>query len=195
MSDKETLAVYARKVDEYQKVAMTPEEQNALSEFLSHLKPGAHILDLGCGPGHHAADMMAQGFTVTAIDATPGFVQAAQARGVDARVGVFDDLTETATYDAIWASFCLLHAPRADFPRHLDAITSALKPGGHLYLGLKLGDGEIRDSIGRFYSYFQEDELRQHLNARGYRIKVWTFGEGAGLSGEIHPFVLITAQK
>jgi hypothetical protein len=114
---------------------------------------------------------------------------------VDARVALFDDLTEVATYDAIWASFSLLHAPRSEFPKHLAAIHTALKDKGNLYLGLKLGEGEKRDSIGRFYSYFQEDELRSHLTDLGFTIKDWTTGEGAGLSGEIHPFVLITAQR
>ncbi len=195
MADRETIETYAKQVDAYQKVAMTEEESTALSRFLKHLSLGAHILDFGCGPGHHSEQMLAAGFQVSAIDATQEFVDAACARGVNARVGLFDDLTEVAAYDAIWASFSLLHAPRAEFPRHLDAIHMALKPEGHLYLGLKLGEGEKRDSIGRFYSYFQEDELRDHLAAREFKVKDWTVGQGAGLSGEGHPFVLITAQR
>lgn len=195
MADRETIETYSEQVEEYQKVAMTEEESTALTRFLTHLSSGAHILDFGCGPGHHAEQMLAAGFQVSAIDATQEFVDAARARGVDARVGLFDDLTEVATYDAIWASFSLLHAPRAEFPRHLDAIHRALKPAGHLYLGLKLGEGEKRDSIGRFYSYFQEDELRDHLATREFTVKDWTVGQGAGLSGEVHPFVLITAQR
>lgn len=195
MADQETIATYSQQVEAYQKVVMTDEESSALRRFLTHLAPGAHVLDLGCGPGHHAEQMLAAGFQVSAIDATPEFVQTARARGVDARLGLFDDLTEVATYDAVWASFSLLHAPKADFPRHLDAIKTALKPQGHLYLGLKLGEGEQRDSIGRFYSYFQEDELRTHLETRDFFVKDWTVGKGAGLSGEVHPFVLITAQR
>ncbi|WP_370229102.1 class I SAM-dependent methyltransferase [Cognatishimia sp.] len=195
MADPETIKTYSTQVEKYQKVAMTDAESRALGQFLAHLEQGAHILDLGCGPGHHSEQMLAAGFQVAAIDATPEFVETARARGVDARLGLFDDLTEVAAYDAIWASFSLLHAPRADFPRHLDAIHKALRTKGHLYLGLKLGEGEKRDSIGRFYAYFQEDELRDHLAARDFAIKDWTVGEGAGLSGEVHPFVLITAQR
>ena len=195
MVDKETLNVYSEQVEAYQKVAMTTEESAALNRFLTHLTPGEHILDFGCGPGHHAEQMLAAGFQVSAIDATPEFVDAAKARGVDARVGFFNDLTEVEAYDAIWASFSLLHAPRAEFPQHMTAMHRALKPGGHLYLGLKLGTGEKRDSIGRLYSYFSEDELRDHLKAHDFAVKDWTVGQGAGLSGEIHPFVLITAQR
>lgn len=194
MADRETIETYAKQVEEYQKVAMSDEESAALTRFLNHLQPGSHILDFGCGPGHHSEQMLAAGFQVSAIDATPEFVETARTRGVNARVGLFDDLTEVATYDAIWASFSLLHAPRSEFPRHLDAIQTALKPAGHLYLALKLGEGEKRDSIGRFYSYFQEDELKSHLETRGFTTKDWTVGQGAGLSGEVHPFVLITAQ-
>ena len=195
MVDQETIQTYSKQVEAYQKVAMTEEESAALSRFLVHLKPGGHILDLGCGPGHHSEQMLAAGFEVSAIDATPEFVDAARNRGVNARVGLFDDLTENDTYDAIWASFSLLHAPRSAFAGHLSAIHRALKATGHLYLGLKLGEGENRDRLGRFYTYFQEDELHDHLAHNNFTVKDWTVGEGVGLAGDMARFVLITAQR
>lgn len=154
---------------------------------------GGHILDLGCGPGLHAAKMQAQGFTVTAYDATPEFVKAATARGVDAHLATFDDLTATATFDGIWASFSLLHAAKVDFPRHLTAIHTALKPGGALFLGMKLGTGEDRDKIGRFYSYYSETNLKEALAAAGFAGIKTTCGEGMGLAGDVEPFILLTA--
>jgi cyclopropane fatty-acyl-phospholipid synthase-like methyltransferase len=41
-------------------------ETAALEQFLARLAPGAHILDIGCGPGTHALMMQGQGFEVTA---------------------------------------------------------------------------------------------------------------------------------
>jgi hypothetical protein len=50
--------------------------------------------------------------------------------------------TETEAFDGIWASFSLLHTPKAEHSRHIGAMARALRPGGYLYLGMKLGEGE-----------------------------------------------------
>ena len=60
-----------------------------------------------------------------------------------------DEIDGEDLYDGIWANFSLLHAPRAAFPLHLMALKRAIKPGGLLHLGMKLGEGEGRDGLGR----------------------------------------------
>ncbi|MBO6602772.1 class I SAM-dependent methyltransferase [Rhodophyticola sp.] len=194
MTDQETLRAYSARVDEYAAVAMTEIQARAMEDFLSHLPPGAHVLDVGCGPGVHAAAMQEAGFRVTALDPTAEFVEAARARGVDARLGSFDDVTETDLYDGVWASFSLLHARRADFARHFAALAKALKPGGHLFLGMKLGTGEARDDIGRFYTYYTEPALREHLEDAGLTVLSAETGEGRGLTGTLDPYILIIAR-
>ena len=193
MADDKTLAAYTEKAADYAALDFSEGERRALDSFLALVPSGGAILDLGCGPGFHAARMVAEGFAVSAIDATPAFVEAARKKGVDARLGTFNDLTETAAYDGIWASFSLLHAPKADFPRYLAAIHRALRPTGVLYLGLKLGEGEHRDSLGRFYAYYAEQELRDLLTMAGFADIDATTGEGAGLAGTVDRFILLTA--
>lgn len=195
MADKRTLTTYTQKAGDYAALEASDGERRALDAFLACLPPGGAILDLGCGPGLHAARMAAQGFRVSAIDATPAFVEAARERGVEARLGTFDDLSEISGYDGIWASFSLLHAPKADFPRHLAAIHRALRPGGLLYLGLKLGTGEHRDSLGRFYAYYEEPELNRLLSEAGFSEIRATSGEGAGQAGTVDRIILMTARR
>ena len=81
---------------------------------------------------------------------------AKQKYGVEVRVAMFADIAGTDIYDGIWANFSLLHAPKADLPNHLAALHAALKPKGRLHLGMKLGTGEQRDTIGRFYAYYTD---------------------------------------
>jgi ubiquinone/menaquinone biosynthesis C-methylase UbiE len=51
-----------------------------------HFRPGASVLDVGCGGGREALALAAQGFRVTAVDFVPSFVEAcraaAKARGL-----------------------------------------------------------------------------------------------------------------
>jgi SAM-dependent methyltransferase len=51
-------------------------------------------------------------------------------------------MTETDAFDGIWASFSMLHTPKAEHRTHVAAMARALRPGGYLYLGMKLGEGE-----------------------------------------------------
>ena len=193
MSDQGTIDAYDARAASYAALDINEAQTESLRAFLACLPAGGTILDLGCGPGLQAKAMQDAGFAVIGLDATPAFVTAAQSVGIDARLGTFDDVTETEAYDGIWASFSLLHAPRADFPRHLTALAKALRPGGYLYLGMKLGAGEGRDALGRFYSYYSEAELRTALEGLGLTVSDVTTGTGAGLAGTTDPFILITA--
>ncbi len=193
MSDEKTLNVYRRKAETYIALRITDAQRRAMEAFTARLPAGAHIFDLGCGPGQHAAAFMAQGFVVSALDATPEFIEAAQGLGVNARLGTFDALTERDCYDGVWASFSLLHAPRADFARHLRAAAAALKPGGLMFLGMKTGTDEGRDAIGRFYSFYSVDALRDQLCTCGLQVVWQEEGAEKGLAGTVDPFVLMIA--
>ena len=194
MTDDQTIAVYEDQAATYAALALSAKQRDAIERFVAMLPEGARILDAGCGPGVHGAQMIAAGHEVHGIDPTEAFVADALSRGVKARLGSFDDITETQTYHGIYASFSLLHAPMADLPRHLDAMTKALKPGGALFIGMKTGTGEARDGIGRRYTYVTEAEMRALLETRGFTVTHVVTGEEAGLSGEVAPFFLMHAR-
>ncbi|UUV06653.1 MULTISPECIES: bifunctional 2-polyprenyl-6-hydroxyphenol methylase/3-demethylubiquinol 3-O-methyltransferase UbiG [Ruegeria] len=193
MTDERTINAYTHKVAEYLKIPLPPEQLEARQAFADAVGAGGYVLDLGSGPGSDSGFLMRQGLKVRALDATPAFVEHARENGVDAHLGTFDDVTETAEYDGIYASFSLLHAPRADFPRHLQAIHRALKPGGQLFLGMKLGTGEHRDDLDRYYSYYTEAEIEDALNKAGFTIDRAVHGIGKGLAGSYDGYILVFA--
>ncbi len=194
MSDKETLDVYAAQAETYAKKFAKPEPDRALAHFIAAVPAGGRVLDLGCGPGNSAAMMRDAGLVADASDASAEMVAMAhETYGVDAQLATFDDLDAVDIYDGIWANFSLLHAPVADMPANLTRIHSALKPGGILHLGLKTGEGEERDHLGRFYSYFQPDALNQMLINAGFTPASLHEGEEPGLAGIVSPFMIVTA--
>lgn len=194
MSDKETLAAYAAKAEDYANLVsrITPDQD--LQAFLDAMPSGGRVLDLGCGPGNSARMMGEAGLEVDASDASPEMVAIAKERhGVNARLERFDDLAAQDLYDGIWANFSLLHAPRAEMPRHLAAIHNALKTRGLLHLGLKTGDTEERDEAGRFYVYYSELELLDLLKDAGFKLNTIRQGEMPGLMRGPEPFMIVTA--
>ncbi|NOD78145.1 MULTISPECIES: class I SAM-dependent methyltransferase [unclassified Ruegeria] len=193
MTDKRTIDAYTNRVAEYLNIPLPEAQLEARQAFVDAVVAGGYVLDLGSGPGSDSSFLMRQGLTVKALDATPAFVDHALQNGVDAYLGTFDDVTETAIYDGVYASFSLLHAPRADFPRHLKAIHSALKPKGQLFLGMKLGTGEHRDELDRYYTYYTEAEIEDALTQTGFTIDRSVKGMGTGLAGSYEGFILVFA--
>jgi 2-polyprenyl-3-methyl-5-hydroxy-6-metoxy-1,4-benzoquinol methylase len=195
MSDPETLKIYAEKAEEY---AGLTEGFNtadpALSAFIAAVPKGGRVLDLGCGPGASAAEMARAGLDVLALDPVAEMVAlAARHPGVTTRQAGFDDIDEDAAFDGIWANFSLLHAPKADMPRHLATLVKALKPGGIFHIALKTGTGEQRDRLGRFYAYYTDAELSGLLEAAGLTITDRRTGKDTGLDGSIAPWIALRA--
>lgn len=181
-ADPETIAAYETRSRDY--AARTGRRaEPGLCEFIAGLPRGGHLLDLGCGPGDSAHRFLKAGFTVDAVDATPAMVSRARELGVPARRATFGEIEGKDLYDGIWASYSLLHAPRADMPRHLARLHRALKPGGRLHIGMKLGTGEKRDSLGRLYVYYTEPELVGLLEASGFTPTIRETRTDTGLDG------------
>lgn len=195
MSDEETIGVYDAKADDYAKMVEQSEPDPTLLGFLGKVKAGGKILDLGCGIANASAVMRDKGFNVDAVDASASMVELAnKSHDIGAVQQRFDELTAVNIYDGIWANFSLLHASKADFSEHLKQVRTALKPDGIFHIGMKLGEGEIRDSIGRFYSYYSFEELSALLEVAGFEVLDHALGEGAGLSGEISPWATILSK-
>lgn len=192
MTDEKTITVYDDQVEKYANLVSAEKPGAILQAFMNKIPKGGLVLDLGCGPGNSAVQMIKHGLRVDAVDASREMVAYAnKTYNLNARQATFDDLDDIEKYHGIWANFSLLHAPIEDFPKYLNAIHKALLPEGIFHIGMKLGDGMHRDSIGRMYSYYTEDELSEHLTNAGFKILDKTFGEEPGLSGEIAPWMTV----
>lgn len=195
MADQETLSIYDAKASEYAALEWSESEMKSLEDFVADLPENPLVLDLGCGPGNFARDMVRHGCRVDAVDGSAEMVAlAAQVEGVTAWQAFFEDIDATDTYDAVWANFSLLHAPRADLPAHLARLKRALKAGGVFHIGMKLGSEEARDKLGRRYTYVEEGELMALLNDAGLTPYSTLRGEGVGLDGSMAEYIVVRAR-
>ncbi|MFV2092663.1 MAG: class I SAM-dependent methyltransferase, partial [Hyphomicrobiales bacterium] len=71
------------------------------------LKPGMRILDLGCGDGALTQKLVAAGGEVVAIDASFSMVEAARARGLDARIMSGEALEFDNAFDLVFSNAAL----------------------------------------------------------------------------------------
>lgn len=91
-------------------------------------QPGERILDIGCGDGALTVKLAKSGATVVGIDAARDMVEAARARGLDARVMDAHNLPFEHEFDAVFSNAALhwMLNPVAV----VASIHRALKPGG-----------------------------------------------------------------
>lgn len=168
-----------------------------LHAFLAELPRGASILELGCGSGRHSAEMIAAGFDVRSTDGSPEMAaEAARRLGRPVETLRFDELDEQEKYDAVWASACLLHVPKAELRNVLARIRRALKPAGLFYASFKEGNADGRDTIGRYYNYPSEDWLKDCYREAGS----WSFrsierSNGKGFDGTVATMMHLVVQK
>ena len=113
----------------------------SLATLATYTTAGAHVLDLGCGPGTDFAALVAAGYRVTAVDGSAAMAEEAgrRARALAAagavrvhRLGIEEiDRLPRGSYDAAYSSFGPLNCV-ADLGRVARLLASRLRPGGVL---------------------------------------------------------------
>ncbi len=195
-ADEATLRFYRENASAYAEREITSRRLR-LGRFLALLSPGATILELGCGAGFDTAEMLAQGFDVSATDGSPEMAAEASRRlGRPVGTLLFHELDAVEAYDGVWANACLLHVPRNELPQILKLIWRALKPGGAFYASFKTGDAEGRDTLNRYYNYPSADWLRTiYAGAGNWSSLDIESGEVKGFDNESARMLFILTRK
>lgn len=134
--------------------------------FVSHLPPGARVLEVGAGDGKLVAAMRGAGLDACGIDPSPAACAAASAAGVEvANVGVDAAEVEPGSLDAvvIWHALEHFDAPADSLQR----VRSWLAPGGTLIVAVpNLASTQARIGGDR---WFHQDvpRHRMHLTPAG----------------------------
>ena len=194
--DEKTQDFYRRRGAEW--AAHLPHEWSPeLDPFLERLKPGARILELGCGDGRDAAHMIERGFDVHPSDGVREMAEMASER-LNRKVAIlpFDQLEARQAYDGVWAHAALLHVSREKLPMILRRVYQALRPGGLHFANYKGGEEGRRDKFGRYYNYMTPAGLREAYEAAGrWSSLEFTSAEGGSFDGERLTWLAVTAKR
>jgi len=154
--EKKTIEYYNSNAEKYISGTIDADMSNLYGHFLKYLKPGAAVLDLGCGTGRDSKHFIDEGFDVTAVDGSAKMCAcAAELTGLKVREVLFEDIDYEQQFDAVWACASLLHLSKLDLPGVIAKVRQSLKPGGVFFACFKYGSGE-KECDGRYFSYFDE---------------------------------------
>ena len=184
-ADQKTVDTYNKHISDYEELMSKETKDTNLDIFMEMIVREGKVLDLGCGTGSASLELLKRGFSPFPVDASLEMIKVAESLlKIKARKISFDDINEHNFYHGIWANFSLLHITKNQFRDTLKKLFFALKKEGLLFFSLKRGEGESRDKLGRFYSYYEKNEVEKYLEKANFQATKITEGLSVGLAGD-----------
>jgi cyclopropane fatty-acyl-phospholipid synthase-like methyltransferase len=153
--------------------------------FISFLKAGDTVLDVGCGAGTKSKYLTEKGLEVLGIDFSEKMIELAAKSVPRAKFMVLDMKESDAlnkTFDGIFMQASLLHIPKKEAPDIIRNIAEhSLKSGGYFYVAVKeIKPGRPEEEIKvendysypyeRFFSYFTTAEIKNFFQQSNLEI-------------------------
>ncbi|NUY80006.1 class I SAM-dependent methyltransferase [Flavobacterium sp. MAH-1] len=151
--------------------------------FLSNLKPNAHVLEVGCGPGNITRYLLEKrpDLNLLATDFAPNMIELAQANNPKATCRLLDarrilDLNDR--YDAIVCGFVAPYFSSEELETFIQNVSKISNNDGSLYLSVIEGEysqsGWQHSSDGKSSTMvylYSEADLEKMLSRNGFETK------------------------
>jgi ubiquinone/menaquinone biosynthesis C-methylase UbiE len=170
--------------------------------LLDQLRPGAQVLDLGCGTGTLLTQRLAERCNVTGVDLSARLIEQAR-RHIPHATFIQADMTQlsfpAASFDAVVAFYSLTHLPPEEVPALLQSIAAWLRPDGIFVasLGEHFNPGTVeQDWLGvpMFFAGLAGDVGEQLVREAGLDV-VDSRAETEDENGHLVTFRWIVAKK
>ena len=154
-----TIEYYNTNAEVYANETLMQDLSDSYQRFRVYLSPGNKLLDAGCGAGRDVRHFIEEGYVVIAFDASREMVRKCnEYPHAYCKQLSFDQIRYREEFDGVWACASLLHLPRSQAVSAVARLTTALKPGGIMFISLKAGKGN-REINGRYFEYYDEGSI------------------------------------
>ncbi|MGJ5178067.1 class I SAM-dependent DNA methyltransferase [Bradyrhizobium oligotrophicum] len=156
-----------------------------IERFLACLRPGATVLDLGCGGGVPvAAHIAAQGFVVTGVDSSPTMITLCRTRMPDHEWIVADmrSFTSDRRFDGVLAWDSFFHLGHDDQRRMFPIFAACTASGGILMFNAGPAHGEAIGSYRGdplYHASLDPSEYEALLSENGFELIAHSIGDPA----------------
>jgi len=176
--EKITVGSYDRAADVWESNHSTPKFWGANFDKFHGLLPTGRILEIGCGAGRDAQELIKMGYDYFGTDISEGLLNLARKNNPGSNFLQLNayDLDFTEPFDGFWCAAMLIHIPKARVNEALQSIKRSMKPQAIGFIAVKEGDGEKMESRpdlhdGEFlYSYWHDEEYRRVLDQNGLEV-------------------------
>jgi 2-polyprenyl-3-methyl-5-hydroxy-6-metoxy-1,4-benzoquinol methylase len=152
--ESKTIETYDATAHHWTRTHMRVNEWEWAAGKLKQLLPSGRVLEIGCGGGRDASELINLGYEYLGTDASIGMIRAAQKEVSSAnfrQLNIYDLSSLNEQFDGFWACAVLLHIPKARIDEAFTQLSSCLKPGAIGMISIKDGDKEdfeVRDKDG-----------------------------------------------
>ena len=170
----QTISAYNKSAQQFAEQFMNFETyKNKINYFQrKYLSNCKSILDLGCGPGNNSKFLSEanSNYEITGIDLSNKMVELAKSN-VPKGIFTVSDIRNfrlNKTFDAVIASFCIVHLTHEEVSSFLKNTCSHLKCNGYLYITFMEGEGSGLETTcfsenEIFFNYFKRAEVTELL--------------------------------
>ena len=162
------------------------------------------VLDLGCGPGTNSRLIRDKvpTCTITGVDVSQKMISLARKLAPDDKFIVEDirQFTPDGLFDAVIASFCIVHLTDQETEALLSVISKKMTDNGSLYLSFMEGNGEGLETTSFskehiYFNYYQTSCIQLLLAKNLFEVKEVLKADYAEMDGSITQDVFIFATK
>jgi len=195
--NEETVKSYESCVDDYAETTRA-EPRGVRAEmfqaFIAAMKSGAQILEIGSGPGWDADRLEAKGFEVDRTDVTQAFIdyQAKRDKQIRRLDVIADDISNR--YDGLLCLYVLQHIARPLIDDVLRKLSNSLHSNGAALIGLREGEGDVREVSSGSRVYHLTLWPRDEFIARLARVGLITQRQHT-FSGNDGEWLIVLARK
>lgn len=179
---QDTINWYNQNAETYAKSVVNLYPTKDLDEFAQLLKPGAKILDAGCGSGRDTNLFLQKGFNAQGLDISAGLIAVAKKTypNLTFNEGTLIKLPfPEKNFDGVWANASLLHFEAVEeVKKALSEFSRVLKLDGILHVLVKAQTGKNKTAVvtdalskhDRFFQYFTISEIKNLIKEAGFKI-------------------------